>query len=158
MLVFCFSLSELPAAAAWSKPARRHKQVRNHGQEGDQQTAQTEGEEERVTERVDEEGISESWTMTQCRRWKEVVEKLSKSPLLPITSHTHNYFSLPHLFTFQNVLIFIFFLFFLNYQPYMQPQNGSPDIVTSLCTTLACPLTHRHTSITHKIRIFLFVS
>lgn len=52
----CVSLSELPAAAARPEPARHHHQVRRHGQEGDQQTAQTEGEEERVEERVDEEG------------------------------------------------------------------------------------------------------
>lgn len=45
---FCVLCSELPAAAAWPQPARRHHQVRIHGQEGDQQTAQTEGEEERV--------------------------------------------------------------------------------------------------------------
>lgn len=41
-------LSELPAAFAWHEPARHHHQVHFHGQEGDQQAAQTEGEEERV--------------------------------------------------------------------------------------------------------------
>ena len=43
-----FVPSEFPAPASWSEPAWRHKQVRWHGQEGDQQTAETEGEEERV--------------------------------------------------------------------------------------------------------------
>jgi len=47
LLVF---LSELSAAAARPQPAWRHHQVRLHGQEGDQQAAQTEGEEERVAE------------------------------------------------------------------------------------------------------------
>lgn len=47
---------ELPAAAAWPEPAWRHHQVRWHGQKGDQQTDQTQGEEERVDESVDEEG------------------------------------------------------------------------------------------------------
>lgn len=50
----CFLHSELPAAAAWPEPARHPHQVHIHGQEGAQQTAQTEGEEERV------EGISGS--------------------------------------------------------------------------------------------------
>lgn len=49
---FCSSrCSELPAAAARPEPARHHHEVRRHGQEGDQQTDEAEGEEERVDER-----------------------------------------------------------------------------------------------------------
>ena len=44
----CPFSSELPAAAARHEPARRHHQVHGHGQEGDQQAAQAEGEEDRV--------------------------------------------------------------------------------------------------------------
>lgn len=40
--------SELSAAFARHEPVRHHQQVHLHGQEGDQQAAQTEGEEERV--------------------------------------------------------------------------------------------------------------
>lgn len=47
---FCFPHSELSAAFAWHEPARHHHKVHFHGQEGDQQAAQTEGEEERVDE------------------------------------------------------------------------------------------------------------
>lgn len=43
--------SELPPAAARPEPARHHYQVRRHGQEGGEQTAQAEGEEERVKRR-----------------------------------------------------------------------------------------------------------
>lgn len=57
MLLFC---SELPSAAARPQPARRHLKVRLHGQEGDQQAAQTEGEEERVEGRV-EGGAQQRW-------------------------------------------------------------------------------------------------
>lgn len=42
------SHSELSAAFAWYEPVRHHHKVHLHGQEGDQQAAQTEGEEERV--------------------------------------------------------------------------------------------------------------
>lgn len=42
--------SELPAAVAWYEPVRHHHKVHLHGQEGDQQAAETEGEEERVDE------------------------------------------------------------------------------------------------------------
>ena len=47
-LLVCFSApcSELPAAASWSQPAWYYHQVCWNGQEGDQQTAETEGEEE----------------------------------------------------------------------------------------------------------------
>lgn len=45
---FFFPHSELSAAFAWYEPARHHHKVHFHGQEGDQQAAQTEGEEERV--------------------------------------------------------------------------------------------------------------
>lgn len=69
--LFCLLCSELPAAAARPEPARRYHQVRIHGQEGDQQTAQTEGEEERVGGRV--EGASERRTTTRIGTWKEVV-------------------------------------------------------------------------------------
>lgn len=49
---FCSSrCSELPAAAARPEPARHHHEVRRHGQEGDQQADEAEGEEERVDER-----------------------------------------------------------------------------------------------------------
>lgn len=49
---FCSSrCSELPAAAARPEPAWHHHEVRRHGQEGDQQTDEAEGEEERVDER-----------------------------------------------------------------------------------------------------------
>lgn len=43
--LFC---SELPASAARAEPARHHQQVRGHGEEGDQQAAEAEGEEERI--------------------------------------------------------------------------------------------------------------
>lgn len=42
--------SELPAAFAWYEPVRHHHKVHLHGQEGDQQAAEREGEEERVDE------------------------------------------------------------------------------------------------------------
>lgn len=42
--------SELSAAFAWYEPVRHHHKVHLHGQEGDQQAAETEGEEERVDE------------------------------------------------------------------------------------------------------------
>lgn len=56
---FCSSCcSELPAAAARPEPARHHHEVRRHGQEGDQQTDEAEGEEERVDERSQWRGES----------------------------------------------------------------------------------------------------
>lgn len=67
--VYRFFRSELPAAAAWPEPAWHHHQVHIHGQEGDQQTAQTEGEEERVEESVE----GNLWKMNHDGRWKEVV-------------------------------------------------------------------------------------
>lgn len=51
---FSFPHSELSAAFAWFESARHHHKVHFHGQEGDQQAAQTEGEEERVAESVEE--------------------------------------------------------------------------------------------------------
>lgn len=48
------SYSQLLAASSWPESARRHQQIRVYGQEGDQQTAQTEREEERVDACVNE--------------------------------------------------------------------------------------------------------
>lgn len=73
-----FFRSELPAAAAWPEPAWHHHQVHIHGQEGDQQTAQTEGEEERVEESVE----GNLWKMNHDTRWKEVVWRKEKSKRL----------------------------------------------------------------------------
>lgn len=66
--------SELPPAAAWPEPAWRHHQVRIDGQAGDQQTAQTEGEEERVDESVD----GNLWKMSHDMKRKVEGSRLKK--------------------------------------------------------------------------------
>ncbi|PWS21811.1 hypothetical protein DKP78_21645, partial [Enterococcus faecium] len=59
---------EFPVAPAWSQPTWHHHQVRGHGQEGNQQTAETEGEEERVRK----EG--QTCQMERKKRKKKVTE------------------------------------------------------------------------------------
>ena len=66
--------SELPAASARDEPARRHHQVHGHGQEGDQQAAQAEGEEDRV--RTAARGLRKDGTVAQERTDDKVLSLL----------------------------------------------------------------------------------
>lgn len=75
---FCSSrCSELPAAAARPEPARHHHEVRRHGQEGDQQADEAEGEEERVDERSQWRGesLQDKKTQQAMEKWRKVKKK-----------------------------------------------------------------------------------
>lgn len=62
--------SELSAAFAWHEPVRHHLKVHVHGQEGDQQAAQTEGEEERVN------GGTEECRQRIMTRWMQFEKRM----------------------------------------------------------------------------------
>lgn len=166
--VYRFFRSELPAAAAWPEPAWHHHQVHIHGQEGDQQTAQTEGEEERVEESVE----GNLWKMNHDGRWKEVVwgkgrgkQKVKEPPAssVPATKedarflfyfHTSDkfHFSLPPIDISSSSPTFFFFSFeFVIHAA----TTSLSDIVTSSYTVMKCWTSHTLPCHVHKVKNFL---